>query len=180
MNGDSLQLKIIIYWHKKAWIKWKMREAEHYTLCVFSVGGQVKGGNKGGWTSEREKGGHERAKKEQATVTADEALWDKHRSSPCRIKEQIQMAGAACCSALDCSYEDSGQQVICFVKRVMQTHCMYICITPSHGQIIILFPTGFNNEWLVANIKRFKVVCQSSTILFCYQAVQSYSATGCV
>lgn len=84
-------------------------------MCVYvlSGGGKKKGTNervrKGGLQKkERER---EKKKKEQMTVMADGALWDKHRSCPGGIKEQIQMADAACCSTPDCSVNITGQQV---------------------------------------------------------------------
>lgn len=84
-----------------------------HAVCVYvCVCEEEEGGGGDG-----EKGGYEREKKEQATVTADEALWDKHRSCPGRIKERIQMAGAVCCSAPDCSFNGTGQQVPCVSSK---------------------------------------------------------------
>lgn len=99
-------------------------------MCVYVLGGKVKGRDEGGGTREREKGGYEREEKEQTTVTADEALWDKHRSCPSRIKEQIQMAGAACRSAPDCSFNGMGQQVPC----VSSKGNAYTLYTHAHTQ----------------------------------------------
>lgn len=76
----------------------------HYRLCREDTmkEGKERGREKTLW------------KREGANYCmAHKALWDKHRRCHSRIKERIQMAGAVCCSAPDCSFNDTGQQVPC-------------------------------------------------------------------
>lgn len=90
--------------------------AEGYDMLrVFtSSGAKMKGKEMAGCTNEW-------VKKEQTSVTAYEASWDKHRRGPGRIKEPIQMAGAACRPALARSFNGTGQQGACVTSKSERT-----------------------------------------------------------
>lgn len=84
-------------------------------LCVFTSSGAK-------WKEKKMPGcTNEWVKREQTSVTAYEASWDKHRRGPSRIKEQIQMAGAACRAALDRSFNGTGQQGACVSSKGKRT-----------------------------------------------------------
>lgn len=105
-------------------------QTQNYMLCVCSCGGAKW--SQWWWWWWREVGERVRRRKgaEQTTVTADGALRDKQRRWPGRIKEQIQMVGAACRSALDCSFNGTGgggggNEYHVFHQRPMHTFCTH-------------------------------------------------------
>lgn len=115
---------------------------------------------------------------------ADKALWDKHRSCRSRIKAQTQMAGAACCSAPDCSFNGMGQQVPCVsytqVNTLLEskvgpkeegerdTERSGICYSTLQFCISIQVSTINDQQWLLKVLGSaliHHVTCQSSANL---------------